>query len=90
MQSLSGSVRAFSQYSTYDASSAACQASIYRMACNSWLLALCLLLLLLLLQILVIIFNLVWIGFALDFEEPATKDAAAPITGDVENAATRK
>ncbi|WIA09217.1 hypothetical protein OEZ85_008627 [Tetradesmus obliquus] len=40
--------------------------------------------------ILVIIFNLVWIGFALDFEEPATKDAAAPITGDVENAATRK
>jgi hypothetical protein len=42
-------------------------------------------------QILVIIFNLVWIGFALDYEEPAAKDApAAPITGDVENAATRK
>jgi hypothetical protein len=42
-------------------------------------------------QILVIIFNLVWIGFTLDYEEPAAKDApAAPITGDVENAATRK
>jgi hypothetical protein len=40
-------------------------------------------------QILVIIFNIVWIGFCLDYEEPAK--AAAPITGDVESAAaTRK
>jgi hypothetical protein len=41
-------------------------------------------------QILVIIFNIVWIGFTLDYEEPAAKDAAAPITCDVESAATRK
>ncbi|WIA09214.1 hypothetical protein OEZ85_008624 [Tetradesmus obliquus] len=41
--------------------------------------------------ILVIFFNLCWIGFTLDCEDGASKEcAAAPITGDVESADTKK
>lgn len=41
--------------------------------------------------VLVIVFNLTWIGFTLDYEEEKKKSEGAPITGDVENAAaTRK
>jgi hypothetical protein len=40
-------------------------------------------------QILTVIFNLVWIGFALDAEVSEEAPAAAPITGDIEAAPKR-